>query len=64
MNDQEVRLCPYCRSPQPRRDCEYCPTYRLLLQKKDESMKSLRQEVYRLKDVVYELDGKDIEVPE
>ena len=51
MNDQEVFLCPYCRSPQPRRDCIYCPPYRLRIKMKDNTIESLRKELLRFQDL-------------
>ena len=55
MNDQEVRLCPYCRSPQPRRDCIYCPPYRLTIRHKDDTIKRLWKELLRLQDEAYDV---------
>ena len=54
--DETQHLCPYCKYPQPRRDCLYCPAGRLREQLKDNNIDYLQKELLRLKDVDYEVD--------
>ena len=52
----EVYLCSYCKYPQPRRDCLYCPAGRLREKLKDDNINYLEKELLRLKEVDYQID--------
>ena len=54
----DVHHCPWCKSPQPIRDCLYCPSYRLRIKMEQDKSQRLRQELERIQSLEWDLDMK------
>ena len=57
----EVRICHWCKSPQPHRRCPYCGAFRLQLQMKDKHIDDLKKRLKYREARNIELGDKTIE---